>query len=139
MWEDCLIGQFFGSLPSFSQVQDVARQLWGRRDRVDVLKLDSGFFLFRFENPHTKAWVLDSGPWFVTQQPLLLKKWVPGITLEKFLLPESPYESISRGSLWNNSQMKRSAILQVVWGFLCLWIKPLSLEIGCLLLVFVLR
>lgn len=73
VWEDCLVGQFFGA-PPFSQIQSVARQLWGRRDRLDILRLHCGFFLFKFENPQTRSWVLDGGPWFVAQCPLLLKK-----------------------------------------------------------------
>lgn len=30
--------------------QVVVRQIWGRRDRVDVIDLDNGFFLFKIEN-----------------------------------------------------------------------------------------
>lgn len=73
VWENCLVGQFFGSSPSFSQVQAVAHQIWGRRNRVDVLRLDNGFFLFRFENFLTRDWVLEGGQWFAAQRPLLLK------------------------------------------------------------------
>lgn len=51
VWEECLVGQILGNSPSISQIQAVASQLWGRRDRVDVLKLDGGIFLFKFENP----------------------------------------------------------------------------------------
>lgn len=52
--KECLVGQIMGTPPSVSQVQDVASQLWGRRHRVDVLRLESGFFLFQFENLQTR-------------------------------------------------------------------------------------
>lgn len=34
--------------------------------------------------------VLDGGPWFIAQRPLLLKKWVPGISLEKISSSKTP-------------------------------------------------
>src|SRR4051812_10014666 len=51
---------------------------------VDVLNLENGLFLFKFENVQMKSLVLKGRPWFIAQRPLLLKKWSPGISLEKF-------------------------------------------------------
>lgn len=38
-WEDCLVGQFLGFTPPLAQIQAVLRQLWGRWDRVDIMRL----------------------------------------------------------------------------------------------------
>lgn len=57
-WEDCLMGQFLGASPSFSQIQAVARQIWRCRDRVDVLNLENGLYRFKFENPNTRSCVM---------------------------------------------------------------------------------
>lgn len=76
--------KFLGAFPPLSLIQGVIHQIWGRCDRVNVIPLKNGLFLFKFENPQTCAWVLEGGPWFVAQRPLLLKKWTPGISLEKF-------------------------------------------------------
>lgn len=69
---------------SLSQIQSTVRQIWDRHDCIDVFNLENGFVLFNFENPQTRSWVLEGGPWFIAQHPLLLKKWVPGISSEKF-------------------------------------------------------
>lgn len=33
---------------------------------------------------------MDGCPWFIAQRPLLLKKWVPGISLEKLSSTKNP-------------------------------------------------
>lgn len=77
-----MVGQFLGDSPPFSQVQGIVRQIRGRRDRVDVTNLENGTFLFKFDNSQTREWVLEDGPWFIAQRPLLLQKWVAGISPE---------------------------------------------------------
>lgn len=57
---------------------------------MDVFLLDNGLGLFKFENPQTRTWVLEGGPWFIAQCPLLLKKWAPDISLERFSLSKIP-------------------------------------------------
>lgn len=59
--EDCLVGQFLGASPPLSHIQAVVCQIWERQDKVDVMSLDNGFCLFKFENIHTRSWVLDRG------------------------------------------------------------------------------
>lgn len=51
-----------------------------------MLALDSDAFIFNFENPNTEVWVLENGPWFIAQTPLLLRKWESGVAMEKFTL-----------------------------------------------------
>lgn len=45
--------KFLGSSPPLSKIQAIIRQLWGRRDPVDVVPLENGVFLFKFENSQT--------------------------------------------------------------------------------------
>lgn len=47
VWEDCLVEKSLGSSPlPFSQIQAIARKIWERRDRVDVIPLENEVFLF---------------------------------------------------------------------------------------------
>lgn len=55
----------------------------GSWDRVDVLGLENGLILLKFESDQSKSWVLEGGPWFMALRPLLLRQWTPGISLEK--------------------------------------------------------
>lgn len=77
-----LFAQFCGPIPKFPCTQAVATQLWGRRGRVDVMALDGDGFLFKFENLQTLNWVLEKGPWFIDQPPLLLGRWTSGMVIE---------------------------------------------------------
>lgn len=89
-WEDCLVGQFLDASPPLFQIQAIARQTWGKHDRVKILELDNGLFLLKFDNHDTRSWVLDGWPWFIAQRPLLLGKWMPRISLEKFSTSKFP-------------------------------------------------
>lgn len=53
LWEDCLIGQFYGPSPRIGHVHAVVNK------QCDVLPLDSGGFLFKFVKTQTFCWVLE--------------------------------------------------------------------------------
>lgn len=96
LWEDCLLGQFFGP-PKIAVIQSFPVKLWGRNGRVDVIPLEGDGFLFKFSDPATKLWVLGGGPWFIVGRPLLLQKWTPGLTLEKLSMQKFPIWIVLHG------------------------------------------
>lgn len=59
LWDDCLLGQFFGPSPKTAIIQSIAMKLWGRNGRVEVIPLEGEGFLFKFTDPATKTWVLE--------------------------------------------------------------------------------
>lgn len=48
---------------------------------MGVISFGNGAFIFKFTSRATKEWVLQGGPWFILQRPLLLRKWEPGLLL----------------------------------------------------------
>lgn len=70
VWKASLIGQFNGPASPKNQIQAVVSRLWGRRGRVEVLDLENGGFIFKFDDKQTLSWVLEEGPWFIAQKPL---------------------------------------------------------------------
>lgn len=50
----------------------------GLSGAVDVIAWENESFIFKFENLQTKMWVMDRGPWFISQQPLFLRNWKSG-------------------------------------------------------------
>lgn len=64
-------------------IQSFVGRLWDRNGRVEVIPLEDEGFLFKFYDSATKTWVLEGGPWFIAGRPLLVQKWIPGLTLEK--------------------------------------------------------
>lgn len=85
------MGKFLGTPLSLTQIQGVVHQLWGQRNKVDVIDRENSTFLFKFENSLSRSWVLDGGSWFVAQQPLLLKRWVPGLSFENLSSSKNPF------------------------------------------------
>lgn len=86
LWENCLIAQFYGLNPSFFCIQAMISKLWAKNGKVEAISLDSGRFLFKFENVQTVSWVLNAGPSFIDQRPMLLKRWKSGIKFEDISL-----------------------------------------------------
>lgn len=73
LWDDYLVGQFFGSSPKINIIQATIDKIWGRMGRVEVIPLVGDGFMFKFADCSTKTWVLDVGPWFIANRPLLLQ------------------------------------------------------------------
>lgn len=90
LWDDCLVGQFFGASPKLAFIRSIVDKLWGRSGRVEVIPLMGEGFMFKFSDPQTKIWVLEWGPWSIANRPILLRKWLPGLTLDKHSLQKFP-------------------------------------------------
>lgn len=59
----------------------IGRGIWV----VEAINLENDMILFKFENLDTKNWVLEGGPWFISQRPLLLKVWTSDISFEPLI------------------------------------------------------
>lgn len=82
--------QLYGPHPSFFRIQSMISKLWGKNGKIKAVTLDSGRFLFRFEDAQTLAWVMDEGPWFIDQRPMLLRRWKPRMQFEKLSMENFP-------------------------------------------------
>lgn len=97
LWEDYLVGQFFGSTPRFAQIASTTNNLWGRRGHVEVLDLGNEVFLFRFVSKSTKTWVLNGRPWYISNRPILLQKWTPVFSKDKLSTSKFPIWIVLHG------------------------------------------
>lgn len=59
--------------------------------------MGSEAFLFRFENPSTKPRVLNGGPWYISNMPILLQNWTPGFSKEKLSTTKFPLWIVLHG------------------------------------------
>lgn len=53
--------------------------------------------MFELMDKLTMTWVLEGGPWFIANKPLLLQKWQSGLVLEQLSLQKFPLWVILRG------------------------------------------
>ena len=88
-WQNCLIGQFVGNCPNFSLIQRVAFLIWGKRGLIRVTLVEHNLYLFQFKEPNARDWVLESGPWHIKNNTLILRKWESG--LKSLKLPENKF------------------------------------------------
>lgn len=51
---------------------------------------DSGFFFFRFSKENAIRKVIESGPWLIASNPMILQQWRPQMRLEKEQLSTLP-------------------------------------------------
>lgn len=90
LWEDSLLCQFVGKAPGYSLIASTANTLWGRKGRVEVMSMGNEAFLLKFPDLATKDWVLNSGPWYIGQRPIFLRRYEKGIVIEKLSTVKYP-------------------------------------------------
>ena len=77
------MGNFVEKKLPFTLVNNVATRIWGKVGLEKTLATDTGFFFFKFSSTIARDEVLEGGPWHIAGQPIILRKWQPGLTLEK--------------------------------------------------------
>ncbi|XVF60890.1 hypothetical protein PTKIN_Ptkin08bG0084500 [Pterospermum kingtungense] len=78
-WTSSIVAQFAGRVPNFSAFQKQANLLWGKEGNVDIRSAGKNLFIIQFPNVNVRDWVLESGPWHIQHQPLIVRKWEEGM------------------------------------------------------------
>ncbi|XP_043721035.1 uncharacterized protein LOC122668553 [Telopea speciosissima] len=60
-----------------------AREKWAHVGAVEVYGLESGIFIFDFQEASLSHQILDEGPWTLGSRPLILRLWSPEVSLIK--------------------------------------------------------
>uniref|UniRef100_A0A2C9U2F4 DUF4283 domain-containing protein n=1 Tax=Manihot esculenta TaxID=3983 RepID=A0A2C9U2F4_MANES len=80
-WDACLVGQLLGKSADISVMLSLANGLWGKEGRIEVTKTENDLYIFKFPNERTRDFVLESGPWYVANNPLVMRRWQPRMKL----------------------------------------------------------
>nr|GEX59736.1 hypothetical protein [Tanacetum cinerariifolium] len=71
-------GFFLEKKVAYLVVANYVRNTWGKYGLVrSMLSLSTGLFSFQFSSMHRLDAMLENGPWFIRNKPLILKKWHP--------------------------------------------------------------
>lgn len=89
-WNSSLVGQFMDKPLPYFLVQKAVRLMWSQFGEVEVFSLENGMFIFRFQDVATCEEVLKSKLWHVSNKPLILRKWQPGMQVLKLTLTSVP-------------------------------------------------
>ncbi|GKF00477.1 hypothetical protein Tco_0023827, partial [Tanacetum coccineum] len=77
-------GFFLGKRVAYPVVANYVRNTWGKYGLVkSMLNSSTGIFSFQFSSMKGLDAMLENGPWFIRNNPLILKKWNPDVNLLK--------------------------------------------------------
>ncbi|GKB81383.1 zinc finger, CCHC-type containing protein [Tanacetum coccineum] len=86
-------GFFLGKKVAYPVVANYVRNTWGKYGLVrSMFNSSTGLFSFQFSSMDGLDAMLENGPWFIRNNPLILKKWHPDENLLK--------EDVSTVSVW---------------------------------------
>ncbi|GKA05944.1 hypothetical protein Tco_0685064, partial [Tanacetum coccineum] len=73
-----------GKLVAYPVVANYVRNTWGKYRLVQsMFSSSTGLFSFQFSSIEGLNATLENGPWFIRNNPLILKKWHPDVNLLK--------------------------------------------------------
>ncbi|GKA51137.1 retrotransposon protein, putative, unclassified [Tanacetum coccineum] len=77
-------GFFLGKRVAYPVVAKYVRNTWGKYGLVkSMFSSSTGLFSFQFSFMDGLNIMLENGPWFIRNNPLILKKWEPDVNLMK--------------------------------------------------------
>ncbi|GKA77967.1 copia protein [Tanacetum coccineum] len=77
-------GFFLGKRVAYPVVANYVRNTWGKFGLVkSMLNSSTGLFSFQFSYMDGLNSILENGPWFIRNHPLILQKWNPDVDLLK--------------------------------------------------------
>ncbi|KAK2969415.1 hypothetical protein RJ640_020358 [Escallonia rubra] len=100
-WENTLIVKLLGKSIGFRALSTRLRAMWNLQGEFEIIDLDGGFFLLKFDYIQDYHYVTNGGPWIILNHYLTVRKWEanfkPSEALETktavwLRLPELPIE-----------------------------------------------
>lgn len=88
-WENTLVGQVLGFSSPISFVRRMVETDWKKFGPVKIYSAPHNMLLFKFSSEEACREVMEQN-WFVKDNPLILRKWRPGLKLEGFKLDSVP-------------------------------------------------
>ncbi|GKB04856.1 putative reverse transcriptase domain-containing protein [Tanacetum coccineum] len=77
-------GFFLGKRVAYPVVANYVRNTWGKFRLVrSMFSSSTGLFSFQFSSMECLNAMLENGPWFILNNPLIMKKWHPDVNLLK--------------------------------------------------------
>ncbi|KAJ8752778.1 hypothetical protein K2173_008513 [Erythroxylum novogranatense] len=82
-WSNALVGFFWSKRLAFPLVNAWACARWGKKGFEKALLMEDGLFLFKFSPQSNIREILELGPWHIGNQPLFLRQWTTGMSLDR--------------------------------------------------------
>ncbi|GKB53941.1 hypothetical protein Tco_0904694 [Tanacetum coccineum] len=83
-YANSVYGFFLGKRVAYPVVANYVRNTWGKYGLLkSMLNSSTELFFFQFSSMHGLDSMLENGPWFIRNDPLIFKKWNPDVNLMK--------------------------------------------------------
>ncbi|XP_074264095.1 uncharacterized protein LOC141586691 [Silene latifolia] len=113
-WSTAVYGYVLGANPPFKVIDGFVKRVWGYTD-YDQLSFNSNCtFLVRFKTEEMKLRVLQSGPIFIDNKPVIVKEWTPDCKMIKESVDMVPIWIRFYGlplKFWGNALLKIAALV----------------------------
>ncbi|KAL2248663.1 UNVERIFIED_CONTAM: hypothetical protein Sindi_2340000, partial [Sesamum indicum] len=100
----------FWKRPYFHHLKDYVKSIWPLL--IDVTVTSNGFFFFRFKTTVAMEEIIEGGPWLFQGQPIVLRKWEPGMVMRKLKHTQVPmwvqFQNLPM-ELWTNEGLSMVA------------------------------
>jgi hypothetical protein len=84
-------GKIFISPPEEAIEEGISvESMWRQYGEIEVFSLENGMFIFRLQDEASCDEILESRVWHVSNKPLILRKWQPGMQILKLTLSSVP-------------------------------------------------
>ncbi|GAA0172352.1 hypothetical protein LIER_26196 [Lithospermum erythrorhizon] len=74
----------------FTKMRNFVKKQWARVGDIEVFKLDSGIFIFKFQNDDLRGQVINEGPWTFEHRPLVVQEWRPWMKMDRNCIERLP-------------------------------------------------
>lgn len=91
-WRDALVVKLLGKNVGYVAMKDRLARFWKLQGGFEILNVDHGYFMVKFDLPMDKEKVMSSGPWMLFDHYLFVFNWTP-----EFVFPSN---QIQKTMVW---------------------------------------
>ena len=89
-WKCALIAYVIGEFPGYNTMNRYIQMNWAKVDKPEVFLHEEGYYIIKFRSLSDMNEVLYSGPYTISNRPIILKQWNPEFDFGAEFLTEIP-------------------------------------------------
>ena len=89
-WKYALIAHVIGECPGFNTMNRYGMMNWSKGEKPEVFLHDEGYYIIKFKSLNDMNEVMYSGPYTISNRPIILKQWSAEFEFGKEFLTEIP-------------------------------------------------
>lgn len=91
-WKDSLVIKLLGKSMGYNMMKEKLKKVWKPYGCFDILDVDNGFYMVKFDREADREKALSEGPWMLYDHYLAVSRWTPDFV--------SPNAKVDRTTVW---------------------------------------